>query len=99
MFGILFDVHRQRGLHVVRVVLDVVVLQCRLQASALLLPARLGTRHFGRQAFFVGSSDCCPGGRLLASMISSIVFLTDPPFSTCRLCPSCCRLFLVEVDV
>ena len=35
----------------------------------------------GRAALVVrlrfGSSACCPGGRLLASMISSIVFFTD----------------------
>ena len=28
----------------------------------------------------LGSSACSPGGRLLSAMISSIVFLTDPPF-------------------
>ena len=39
-------------MHVVRVVLDVVVLQDQLQASFLLLLARCGTRHFGRQAFY-----------------------------------------------
>ena len=36
---------------------------------------------FGRAALVVrwrfGSSACCPGGSLLASMISSIVFFTD----------------------
>ena len=36
---------------------------------------------FGRAALVVrgrlGSSACCPGGSLLDSMISSIVFLTD----------------------
>ena len=52
LVGILFDVRRQRGLHVVRVVLDVVVLQYRLQSSALILPALLGTRNCGRQAFW-----------------------------------------------
>ena len=46
--GIIFDVRRQRGLYVVWVGLDVVVLQDLLQASALLLPALLGTRHCGR---------------------------------------------------
>ena len=51
LVGILFDLCGQWGLHVVRVVLDVVVLQDRLQASAL-LPALLGMRHFGRQAFW-----------------------------------------------
>ena len=56
MVGILFDLRGQRGLHVVRVVLDVVVLQDRLQTSSFLLPALLGTRHFGRQAFLEGEA-------------------------------------------
>ena len=42
----------QRGLHVVGVVLDVVVLQDWLQPLALFLPALLGTCHFGRQALW-----------------------------------------------
>ena len=37
----------QRGLHVVRVVLDVVVLQDRINTIALLLPAFLWTRSLG----------------------------------------------------
>ena len=52
LVGKLFDLCGQRGLHVVRFVLDVVVLQDRLHASALLIPALLGTRHCGRQALF-----------------------------------------------
>ena len=48
----LLDVRGQRRLHVVGVVLDVVVLQDRLQASALLLPTLLGARDLGRQAAF-----------------------------------------------
>ena len=49
--GILVGARRQRGLHVVRVVLDVVVLQDRLQASSIILLALPGARHCGRQAF------------------------------------------------
>ena len=37
----LLDVRWQRRLHIVRVVFDVVVLQDRLQSSALLLPTLL----------------------------------------------------------
>ena len=66
----------QRGLHVVRVVLHVVVFQDRVNTLTLVLPALCG-----RAALVVrgrlGSSACCPGGSLLDSMISSIVFLTD----------------------
>ena len=51
-FDELLHLRRQRRLHVVGVVLDVVVLQDRLKASALLLPALLGTRNCGRQAFW-----------------------------------------------
>ena len=47
----LLDVSGQRRLHVVGVVLDVVVLQHRLQASAL-LTTLLGARDLGRQAAF-----------------------------------------------
>ena len=51
-FDELIHMRWQRGLHVVGVVLDVVVLQYWLQSSALLLPALLGTCHFGRQALW-----------------------------------------------
>ena len=52
LVGKLFDVGRQRRLHVVRVVFDVVVFQDWLQSSALLLPALLGTRNCCCQAFW-----------------------------------------------
>ncbi len=64
------------GVHVVRVVMDVVVFQDGINTLALVfvLP------FFGRAALVVrwrlGSSACCPGGSLLDSMISSVVFLT-----------------------
>ena len=51
-FDQLLHLRRQRRLHVVGVVLDVVVLQDRLQSSALLFPALLGTRRFGVQFAF-----------------------------------------------
>ena len=44
----------QRGLSVVRVVLDVVVLQNRLQSSVLVLLTLLGSRSLGRQAIYRG---------------------------------------------
>ena len=68
---------RQRGLHVVRVVVEIVVLQDRVNAFSLLLFLPI----FGRAALVVrwrlGNSACCPGGSLLDSMIYSIVFFTD----------------------
>ena len=48
LVGIIFDVRRQRGLHVVRVVVDVVVFQDRVNAFSLLLPALIGTCCLGR---------------------------------------------------
>ena len=42
----------QRGLHVVRVVLYVVVFQYRLDTAVLFLLTLLGTCHFGRQELF-----------------------------------------------
>ena len=42
----------QRGLHVVRVVLDVVVFQDWLQSSVIFLMALLGACHLGCQALF-----------------------------------------------
>ena len=68
LVGILFDVRGQRGLHVVRVVMDVVVLQYRLQSSALLLPALLGARRLGRQAFFLCREQRLLPGRQVARL-------------------------------
>ena len=42
----------QRRLHVVRVVLDIVVLQDRLQSSSLLFPTLLWARDLCRQSVF-----------------------------------------------
>ena len=63
----------QRGLHVVRVVLDVVVLQYRLQTSVLFLLTLLGSRSLGCQVLFFGSSACSARGRLLVVMLYSVV--------------------------
>ena len=52
MFGILIDVRWKGWLIIVGVVLDVEMLQDRLNASSLLLIALLGARRFGVQAAF-----------------------------------------------
>ena len=65
VFTELLDVRWEGWLHVVMVVLDVVVLQDRLHASALLIPTLIGTRPFGCQALFreqlvAREADCSP---------------------------------------
>ena len=95
-FDELLHLRRQRGLHVVGVVLDVVVLQDRLQSSALLFPALLGTRRFGVQ-FAFGQQRLLRRGQLARfdDLFDCVLNGSALLISFSRLCPCPCLVLLL----